>query len=513
MVQLVIPITDDSTHFPESQYFFPKPLIDINGTPLILEVIRHLLSSFKTINKLVLVVPSDLENKYRISQLVSIDLPLIDVSVAVKWKETSGALTSTLLAIDLLNADDELIVANMDDFLFISGQDVLNFYRESSCDAGVITFNSSHPRWCYCKMSTDGEIQGFHEKSVVSKHALAGFYYFRNKDLFVHSSFESLRDDCRVNNSHYLSATLNSLLLNSCKVGNFSILPEQRISIYSPKNIQQYIDHIKTTKLEKTKNSEKETFPINILLPSAGAGSRFKTWMKPKPFIDINGRPMIAHVIENTYLPNSKHIAIFQRKDVLNYQLDFDIVNSLLTNYILVDGLTDGTACTVLKACSEINNDSPLVIANSDQIVDGGISSFVHDAFMRDLDGSILVFRDVSRNPKWSFAKVNPESSFVEQVAEKKPISDLATVGIYYFKRGSDFVEAAIQMILNKDLVNNEYYTCPVYNNMISAGLTKIGVFEISPNEMHGLGTPDDLNNFLVTKQLPPSISSPSIES
>ena len=139
--------------------------------------------------------------------------------------------------IDLLNDEDELIVANMDDFLFIDGQHVLDYYRNNDYDAGVVTFDSSHPRWCYCKTGSNGEIQGFHEKSVVSKHALAGFYYFKNKEIFVQSSFDSLRDDCRVNNSHYLSSTLNSLLLDSFKVGAYPILPEQRISIYSPKNI------------------------------------------------------------------------------------------------------------------------------------------------------------------------------------------------------------------------------------------------------------------------------------
>src|SRR5207249_4230233 len=124
-------------------------------------------------------------------------------------------------------------------------------------------------------------------------------------------------------------------------------------------------------------------------------------------------------------------------------------------------------------------------------------NAFLDDCSARGLDGSILVFRDPARNPKWSFAEVNGEG-LVARVAEKKPISDLATVGIYFFSRSSDFFDAALDMIARNDRVNNEFYTCPVYNYMIANG-RRIGIFEVPGSAMHGLGTPADLEGYVAS--------------
>ena len=142
-----------------------------------------------------------------------------------------------------------------------------------------------------------------------------------------------------------------------------------------------------------------------------------------------------------------------------------------------------------------INDSTPLIIANSDQIIDIEFDHFIRDARSRNLDGSILTFPDESKDPKWSFARLD-KSGFVSEVREKKPISDHATVGIYYFKRGSDFIEGTIEMILDQDMVNGEYYTCPVYNYLIKDG-QKVGIYEIAVDQMHGIGTPEDLSSYL----------------
>lgn len=106
-----------------------------------------------------------------------------------------------------------------------------------------------------------------------------------------------------------------------------------------------------------------------------------------------------------------------------------------------------------------------------------------------------LTFIDEKRDPKWSFAKLNSKK-LVEEVQEKKAISEYATVGLYYFSQGRSFVNAAIDMIVANDRVNGEFYTCPVYNYCIAAG-QQIGIYNINPESMHGLGTPEDLNSFI----------------
>ena len=185
-----------------------------------------------------------------------------------------------------------------------------------------------------------------------------------------------------------------------------------------------------------------------------------------------------------------------REEHINNYSSYITKINEKYNSVIFpVNGLTQGTACTVLLAREMINDNIPLVIANSDQIVDMNFVDFIDDAKSRNLDGSILTFMDSKRDPKWSFASLN-DNNLVKEVREKDPISDYATVGIYYFKRGMDFVEGAIDMILEQDTVNNEYYTCPVYNFLIKKKFD-IGIYNIKDSAMHGIGTPEDLNLYL----------------
>jgi len=158
---------------------------------------------------------------------------------------------------------------------------------------------------------------------------------------------------------------------------------------------------------------------------------------------------------------------------------------------IQVNGITEGAACTTLLAKDFINNDEPLLMANSDQFVEWNSNECLY-AFTADtIDGGIVTFE--STHPKWSFAKLGPEG-FVSEVAEKNPISNIATVGIYYWKHGSDYVKYAEQMIDKNIRVNNEFYVCPVFNEAIAAG-KKIRVKNI--DRMWGLGTPEDLRHYL----------------
>ena len=230
----------------------------------------------------------------------------------------------------------------------------------------------------------------------------------------------------------------------------------------------------------------------------AGLGSRFAKagYKKPKPFIDVSGKPMIVRVLENLKYPDAKYILVAQwdhlqkeKELVKKIEHEFNAV------FVPIEKLSEGTACTVLYARKFINNSVPLLIANSDQIVDIDIAAFIDDCKNRELDGSILTFVDEHKDPKWSFAKID-DNGLVKEVKEKEVISPYATVGIYLYSKGSDFVNSAVDMIARNDRVNNEFYTCPTYNYAIKDGL-KIGIYNIHFNQMHGIGTPEDLNSYL----------------
>lgn len=236
---------------------------------------------------------------------------------------------------------------------------------------------------------------------------------------------------------------------------------------------------------------------MNIVIPMAGRGSRFADagYKLPKPLIDVNGRPMIDVVIGNIK-PKETCRFIFL---CLQEHLDqYDLVNHLKSiepccKIVPVDHVTEGAACTVLLAEKLINNQEPLMIANSDQYVDCDIQKYIDSCGKND--GLIMTMK--ADDSKWSFIKYDAQG-YVTMVREKEVISDEATVGIYNFAAGSDFVKYAHRMIDAGIRVNNEFYVAPVYNLMIEDG-RKIVYYNIGEVDhgMYGLGTPDDLNRFL----------------
>ena len=238
---------------------------------------------------------------------------------------------------------------------------------------------------------------------------------------------------------------------------------------------------------------------LNIVIPMAGRGSRFASagFTDPKPLIPLHGVPMIRLVIANL-APKVPHRFIFicQREHYHAYGLDTLLPQwTVDPQVILLDGVTEGAACTVLAARELIDNDEPLMIANSDQYVATSIDDYLDDMTARELDGLIMTM--TANDPKWSFASTTPDG-MVTKVVEKQVISDDATVGIYNFAHGRDFVAAADDMIADGERVNGEFYVAPVYNRMVTSK-HRIGIFGIGTdgNGMHGLGTPADLAEFL----------------
>jgi HAD superfamily hydrolase (TIGR01509 family) len=251
--------------------------------------------------------------------------------------------------------------------------------------------------------------------------------------------------------------------------------------------------------LNKLKNIKNMNIPkwqdekLNILIPMAGAGSRFEQagYTFPKPLIDVNGKPMIQVIVDNLNM-NANYIFVVRKEHRIKYNLD-TLLNLIAPNckIVEVDNVTEGAACTTLLAKEFINNNNPLIMANSDQFVEWDSNEFMYKMIEQKNDAGILCFE--STHPKWSFAKID-ENGYVKEVAEKKPISNIATVGIYYWAKGSDYVKYAQQMIEKNIRINNEFYVCPVFNEAILDN-KKIKIFNIK--KMWGLGTPEDLDFFV----------------
>jgi len=229
---------------------------------------------------------------------------------------------------------------------------------------------------------------------------------------------------------------------------------------------------------------------MKILIPMAGEGIRFvkRGYFSPKPLILINGKPMIERVIESLNL-NHQYIFLVRSTSFELQRLLSKITEDKATIVDVVH-CTEGAACTALLAKEFIDNDEELLIANSDQIVHYDVDKFNKMKGNTGLDGIIFTF--TATDPKWSFVQADKDGR-IYNVEEKNPISNIATCGVYWYRKGSDFVSAAETMIENKIKTNNEFYIAPAYNEMIKIG-KNISAFFV--DEMHGVGTPEDLEAY-----------------
>jgi NDP-sugar pyrophosphorylase family protein len=234
---------------------------------------------------------------------------------------------------------------------------------------------------------------------------------------------------------------------------------------------------------------------INIVIPMAGRGKRFvdAAYKEPKPLIDVNGMPMISRVIDNLRTDEDVCFTFICLQDfIANYYHDFTKVVPKNSKIITVREVTEGAACTVLLAKENIDNENELIIANCDQLVlDPCFMQGSIDYYRKQkAHGGILCF--LNDSPKWSYVRMS--GGKIVEVVEKQVVSNLATVGLYYYVQGNIFVESAENMIANNIRVNGEFYVAPTYNDMLIGGLK---VVPYLVNEMVGLGTPEDLNIYL----------------
>jgi len=229
---------------------------------------------------------------------------------------------------------------------------------------------------------------------------------------------------------------------------------------------------------------------MNIVIPMAGLGSRFSDagYTTPKPFIEIEGKPMILEAV-NTLGFEGNYIFIIRKDEYIKNKMKEIFPDSQI---IEVDYLTDGPASSVMLAKEFINNDEELIVANCDQIMWWDAETVIKQIRVMDYDGVVVTYHETT--PKNSYARIN-RKGYVTKMAEKQVISNVSLNGIHYWKKGKYFVESTESMVEKNIRFNNEFYVSLTYNQMIEKGL-KVGIYHI-PNEFHNaVGTPDDLNRY-----------------
>ena len=237
---------------------------------------------------------------------------------------------------------------------------------------------------------------------------------------------------------------------------------------------------------------------INVVIPMAGAGSRFSVagYDKPKPFIEFDNKMMIEHVLASFGLMEVNFILVLQEKFLTEQKEQLEkLKNNYKLEFVTVPKLTMGAAITALAAHKKINPNYDIVFADSDNIFDkNDIFDFIQNVRKNDLDGALLTIN--SDRPCYSYANVD-EDGFLIETREKEVISNHAITGVYYFKNLEQFKDSTIDLIVESDLSKGEFYMSNVYNHLRKV-TNKIGVFDIKHFDC--VGTPEQLKEYIERK-------------
>lgn len=381
------------------------------------------------------------------------------------------------------------------DYIWEKKQEItLHLIREFSIDEKIIDIFSSLKKQDYKIAVASNSIRET-IKLVLLKLGIMEYtdFYISSQDVIHPKPYPEMFWKCM---QIYKILPSETLIVEDSHIGRKAAIDSgaHLLPIKNPNDLDlnKVLLKIKTLNEKNISTTWKDS-QMNIVIPMAGAGTRFleKGYTFPKPLIEIHGKPMIEVVVNNLNI-EANYIFILQKEHYEKYNLKY-MLNLIAPNckIIQTNGITEGAACTTLLAKDYINNDAPLLIANSDQFIDWNSHECLYSFSEDNIDGGILTFN--STHPKWSYVQLD-NNGLVCEVAEKKVISNIASVGVYYWKHGKDYVKYAEQMIEKNIRVNNEFYVCPVFNQAIEDN-KKIKIKNVE--KMWGLGTPEDLDIFL----------------
>lgn len=232
---------------------------------------------------------------------------------------------------------------------------------------------------------------------------------------------------------------------------------------------------------------------INVLLPAMGTSAFFKDNYFPKPLIEINGRTMLELVVEDySCLEPKNYIFVFSEEDCRKFHLDAS--TKILTpagRVVKLRSQTAGALCTCLMAVKYIDNTTPLLIVNSDQVIDVDYIKVLRYFESIVADAGVITFPSI--HPRWSYAR--KESGEVVEVAEKRPLSKDAIAGFYYYKKGCDFVEAAKKALVKQRHLDGKYYISSSINELILMG-KRVGYYDIEKEQYKSFYSPAKIKEF-----------------
>ena len=506
-MHIIIPMSGIGKRFIDAGYKEPKPLIEIEGKP----IIEHVCDLFPGETKFTFICNATHLAETNMRKIL---LNIKPNATIVEIPNHKKVQVYAVYLMEQMIEDDEEVIVNYCDFgTYWDYKDFLKHTRNRDADGAVPSYKGFHPHMLGCTnyaFMRDKEqwMQEIKEKEPftdnrMQEYASNGTYYFK-KGSYVKKYFKKLMDhDINLKGEYYVSLIYNLLVRDNLKVSIYEI--QHMLQWGTPEDVQEYNTWSKYfSNAIREKEKPKAIKNSLTLIPLAGHGSRFTQagYKDPKPLISVSGKPMIIQAAKS--LPNSEnHIFVTLKDHLENYPLEKSLKNEYPDSKVIaINEVTKGQAITCSLGLKDSDMSVSLLIAATDN---GMIyDKMKYQKLIEDKNVDVIVFtfrhHVSSKNSPHMYGWVKTDNNQnAKGVSVKSPISDNpyddhAIVGTFYFKKLA-FFNQALKSLLDKDIkVNGEYYVDSLIGEIIELGLN-VKVFEIE--DYICWGTPDDYKTFV----------------
>ena len=508
-MKIIIPMTGVGQRFLDAGYKTPKPLIEVDGKPMI----EHVVNLFPGEKDIIFICNSKHLKETNMRSVLQKIAPcgqIVEISPHKK-----GPVYAVYQIRNLIDDEEEVIVNYCDFGTYWDYKDFLKHTRERNADGAIPAYKGFHPHMLgkinYAFMRDDKQwMLEIQEKrpftnNRMNEYASNGTYYFK-KGAYVKKYFKQLMDeDLNLNGEYYVSMVYNLLVKDNLKVSIYEIQHMQQWG--TPGELEEYVGWSNYFKSLTKNNKNDKIFDAIKLIPLAGKGQRFQDagYNVPKPLIDVSGKPMVVQAAEALPKCNT-NVFICLQDHLNNYPLEQEIKNACPNAKIVsINKVTQGQACTCELGLKDEDLDKPLFIGACDNSMIFDYKKLENELKIADV--LAFSFRNSPASEKkpeaYGWLKTD-ENNNIKGVSVKVPISDTpkndhAIVGAFYFKSAKVFLEC-LQYLYDNDIrVNNEFYVDSCVDAAIKLKY-KARVFEVE--RYICWGTPDDYKTFVAYQSL-----------
>ncbi len=508
-MQIIIPMSGFGERFRNAGYNIPKPLIIVEGKP----IIAHVIDMF----------PGE-KNFLFICNKEHLENPLFDMENTLKKfcptgivygisSHKLGPIFSVRQAENLIDMKKPVIVNYCDFSCYWDWNHFKKFVSDNQCDGAIPAYRGFHPHTLGCTnyaymQEKEGWIQDIQEKNPytnnrMEEYASSGTYYFSSGNLMKESFRTTMELDINLGGEFYVSLAYKSLLVKNKKI---AVYPLQHFMQWgTPEDLNEYNNwSLIFRRLIKPKEDKKEIG--STIIPMAGLGMRFvnEGYVLPKPLIPVSGKPMVVQAVND--LPKSSNYSFVLRGDMPHCKDISKILKSTYKNAVIkiILNVTEGQACTGLLGLDELTSSlgeesGPFTFAACDNGVlfdSTKLSKLLEDPEVDVIVWSIRGNINAIRNPEM-YGWIDSKNKLIHHISVKKPLkspdNDPIVIGTFTFKRANDFRNATKRLINRNGKINGEYYIDSCINDAIDLGLNCVQ-FEV--DHFINWGTPDDLRTF-----------------